>query len=395
MTITDTAIKYRYEGNGVTATFAFSGKAFTATDLVVEIITRSTDALVETLTLTTHYSVTIAANGTASITVVAGSKIPSALQDIQIRRSLAQTQTVSLPTGTVFPAKSVENAIDRAVALVQDIEEQVTRSLKFPTTSSTTVATLPEPVNDAVLCFDGVTGLFKVGETNTNLAAGATAAAASAVAAASSASSASSSASTATTQAGIATTKAAEATAAAAGVSLPSIVAVDTGKILLVNAAGTAHELIATNGTVGHVLTSAGADALPSYQAIPSQFNAIFDIIYPVGTVYYNKTDSTNPGTLFGRGTWVAITDKFIVSRGSTYTATGGAATVTLASGNLPSFNINIPTGGTISAALTSRLEAATDGSGLGNTSVSFSGSATPISIIPPYQAIYAWERTA
>lgn len=264
MTISDTATKYRYEGNGSTNTFAFSGKAFTAADLIVEIILRSTNALVETLTLTTHYSVIIATNGTASITVVAG-KIPSALQDIQIRRSLAQTQTVSLPTGTVFPAKSVENAIDRAVGLIQDQEEAITRSLKFPATSSTTVATLPEPVDDAVLCFDGTTGLFKVGSTNTSLSAAATTAQISATAAAASASAASTSASAASTSASAASSSATAAAASAAGVNLPSIVATDTGSILQVNAAGTGYDKL-TPGTAGKFLRSNGADAALSYE---------------------------------------------------------------------------------------------------------------------------------
>ena len=267
MTISDTATKFRYQGNASTDTFAFSGKAFTAADLVVEIITRATDVLEETLTLTTDYSVTILTDGTASIVTVAG-KIPSATQDIQIRRALTQTQTTSLPVGTVFPAKLVENSLDRAVGLSQDLEEAVTRSLKFPATSSTTVATLPEPTDDAVLAFDGTTGLFKVGATNTSLVAGATAAAASASAASTSASNASTSASNASTSEANAAASETAAAASAAGVNLPSITATDTGKLLLVNAAGTAHELIASNGTSGQVLTSAGADALPSYTTI-------------------------------------------------------------------------------------------------------------------------------
>ena len=193
MTISDTATKFRYEGNGTTDTFAFSGKAFTAADLVVELITRATDVLAETLTITTDYTVTIATNGTASI-VTETAKIPTSLQDIQIRRDLAKTQTTVLPTGTKFPAKSVETAIDRAVGITQDLNEAVTRSLKFPVTSSTTVAALPEPVDDTVLAFDGTTGLFKRGATNASLVAGAADAATSASNASTSASNASTSA---------------------------------------------------------------------------------------------------------------------------------------------------------------------------------------------------------
>ena len=260
MTITDTATKFRYLGNASTDTFAFSGKAFTAADLVVQIITRATDVLEETLTITTDYSVTILSDGTASIVTVVG-KIPSALQDIQILRNLAQTQTTSLPVGTKFPAKLVENSLDRAVGLSQDIEESVTRSLKFPSTSSTTVATLPEPVDDTVLLFDGVTGLFKNGPT----AAAISGAEASATAAASSASAAS----TSETNAASSATDAANS---AAGVNLPSITVTDTGSILQVNAAGTAYEIL-TAGAAGKTLTSNGPDAALTYEDNLSELN--------------------------------------------------------------------------------------------------------------------------
>ena len=58
----------------------------------------------------------------------------------------------------------------------------------------------------------------------------------------------------------------------------------------------------------------------------------------PVGSYYMNETVATNPATLLGYGTWTAVTDKFIVARGSTYTSTGGAATdsITLTTANLP-----------------------------------------------------------
>ena len=264
MTTTDTATKFRYLGNASTDTFAFSGKAFTAADLVVQIITRATDVLEETLTITTDYSVTILTDGTASIVTVSG-KIPDNTQDIQILRALAQTQTTSLPVGTKFPAKLVENSLDRAVGLSQDLEEAVTRSLKFPSTTSTTVATLPEPTDDAVLAFDGTTGTFKVGATNTSLVAGATAAAASAAAASTSASNAATSETNAGTSETNAAASAVDAADSAASVNLPSISVTDTGAILQVNTAGTAYELL-TAGTAGEVLTSNGPDAALSYR---------------------------------------------------------------------------------------------------------------------------------
>jgi len=59
--------RYRYQGNGSTDTFSFPARVFATTDIEVQIITRATDALVETLTISTHYTVTIAANGTATV----------------------------------------------------------------------------------------------------------------------------------------------------------------------------------------------------------------------------------------------------------------------------------------------------------------------------------------
>ena len=63
---------------------------------------------------------------------------------------------------------------------------------------------------------------------------------------------------------------------------------------------------------------------------------------YPVGS-YYISSVSTSPASLFG-GTWVQVQDRMILAAGSTYTAgtlanpaTGGSATKTLVTANLPS----------------------------------------------------------
>ena len=63
---------------------------------------------------------------------------------------------------------------------------------------------------------------------------------------------------------------------------------------------------------------------------------------HPVGSLYWSSTN-TDPGTLFG-GTWQRIKDKFILAAGDTYTngATGGAATVTLTTNNMPSHTHSI-----------------------------------------------------
>ena len=63
----------------------------------------------------------------------------------------------------------------------------------------------------------------------------------------------------------------------------------------------------------------------------------LLDLVYPIGAIYISAT-STSPATLFG-GTWTQIGGKFLLSADETYEAgtTGGSATVTLETANLPS----------------------------------------------------------
>jgi len=70
--------------------------------------------------------------------------------------------------------------------------------------------------------------------------------------------------------------------------------------------------------------------------------NAVTDIlnlVYPVGAIYMS-VNSTSPATLFG-GTWTQLKDRFLLGAGDTYSngSTGGAATVTLTTQNMPSHN--------------------------------------------------------
>ncbi len=159
------------------------------------------------------------------------------------------------------------------------------------------------------------------------------------------------------------------------------------GAIIVQNATDNGFDTVTSQGTAGQVLTSNGDDALPSFQA-----TAGISAAYPVGSIYMNRTVSTNPATLLGFGTWVALTDTFIVAHGSTYTTTGGAATVTLSQSNIPSFNLSVSTYANLNNGSNIRMA---DTTGVaGTASISSGGSSTAFSIIPPYTAVYVWERT-
>lgn len=95
-------------------------------------------------------------------------------------------------------------------------------------------------------------------------------------------------------------------------------------------------------GSNVYVGTTAPTDADVDVWVDPTgsiNLSALWNSIYPVGSIYMS-TSSTNPGTLFTGTTWSQITDRFLVGMGTTYTTaggTGGASSVTLATGNLPS----------------------------------------------------------
>lgn len=120
------------------------------------------------------------------------------------------------------------------------------------------------------------------------------------------------------------------------------------------------------------------------------------DLLFPVGSLYSNRTDNTNPTTLLGFGTWTQLTDVFIAARGGTLGASGGSFTdsLTLTVANLPPHTHSI-TGDT--GATGSVPESGGGGTpvGLGNTGSTGSATPVPVDIIPTYVGAYVWERTA
>ena len=72
-----------------------------------------------------------------------------------------------------------------------------------------------------------------------------------------------------------------------------------------------------------------------------TQIDNIWEKIYPVGSIYMS-VNSTSPASLFG-GTWEELKDKFLLGAGDTYSsgATGGEASHTLTSNELPKHKHN------------------------------------------------------
>jgi hypothetical protein len=149
---------------------------------------------------------------------------------------------------------------------------------------------------------------------------------------------------------------------------------------------------------------------------------SFLDTIYPVGSVYINASDGTNPGTLLGFGTWTAFgagrVPVGIDSSGSpdtdfdTAEETGGAKTHTLSIAEMPAHdhvdNRNEFDSNNI---LLRRSSSGTGSPNGGDSSVGevqvlganayddpfprIEGSGSAHNNLQPYIVVYMWKRTA
>ena len=126
MTVSTTATRVQYDGNGTTTAFAVPFKFLADTDLVV--IVRITSVLVdETKTLTSHYSVSGA--GTPSGGTVTMHTPPEPTETVLIYNNTPLTQSVDYVSGDAFPAETHEQALDKLTLQQQRTRDLVARSI--------------------------------------------------------------------------------------------------------------------------------------------------------------------------------------------------------------------------------------------------------------------------
>ena len=192
MTISSTANRISYAGNGSTTAFSFPYLFFADDDLKVVLVVDAT-GVETTKTLTTHYTVageTVAAGGTVTMGVA-----PASGETLVIIREEQFTQGLDLVENDPFPSDNVEQQFDILTMQTQQLNDLTQRTVRLsdgftgtfdPTLPSTTTA-------NTTLVFNSAGTAFTNGPTTveiTSAEANATAAAASAVTAAAEASAA-------------------------------------------------------------------------------------------------------------------------------------------------------------------------------------------------------------
>lgn len=126
--------------------------------------------------------------------------------------------------------------------------------------------------------------------------------------------------------------------------------------------------------------------------------SALLNSVYPVGSIYMSA-NNVSPQTFLG-GTWQQIQGQFLLAASSSYPAgsTGGAAEVTLSQAQLPAYNPGAriqydssPQTDNVNAIVTTWTNSWT----VNNASMAPLGDGDPVSTLPPYLAVYMWQRTA
>lgn len=133
-------------GTGAQTSWPFTFKVFAASDIAVTI---ANNLGVETaLVLNTDYSVTLNSNqdtspgGTVTYPI-SGSALPTGSK-LTIIGNLPYDQPLDLPSGGNFSPLALENELDRLTMQIQQLREQVGRSLTVPVTSGVSPS-LPSP----------------------------------------------------------------------------------------------------------------------------------------------------------------------------------------------------------------------------------------------------------
>ena len=139
MTLTATTNKIAYAGNGSTTSFAVTFIYWE--DSTVKVILSNDATGVETVwTAGTQYNLAggDGAVGTLTIDISPTDYTPASGETLTIKSMHPYTQTSSLPLGGAFPSTTVEDRLDKNVRLVQQVQEELDRAVKFPESSATT-----------------------------------------------------------------------------------------------------------------------------------------------------------------------------------------------------------------------------------------------------------------
>jgi len=152
MTISATTAKSRYAGDGATTSFP-TGFKFIDNDHV-KVILSAADGSETVWTEGTEYSLTGAGapgGGTVAANTSPTDHTPAEGETLVIKLAVPARQETSLPLGGAFPSTAVEGMADLAALRDQQVEEALSRAVKFKETTALSDLEFPEPEAGKIL----------------------------------------------------------------------------------------------------------------------------------------------------------------------------------------------------------------------------------------------------
>lgn len=150
MTISSTnRVAGPYTGDGLASSFPFYFKVFAATELAVYKVNTDT-AITTTLVYGTDYTVVLN-DESGTVTLTAGALASN--YTLTITSDISNTQPIDLTNQGGFYPDVLNNGFDRATMQIQQLQEGIVRSLRYPVTVDTAgvSAELPVPLASYLL----------------------------------------------------------------------------------------------------------------------------------------------------------------------------------------------------------------------------------------------------
>lgn len=363
-------------GDGVLTDFDFDFKIFSENEIAVYEAGVLKD-------LTTDYTVSFdTEDETGTVSFLAA---PADEAQVLIIGSTPYSQETDIPKGGGFSEPVIEQGLDLLAIQIQQLKEITDRSLLLPVSSAVTGISLPEPSAGQMLIWNDDEDGFENVDSPTDAVAAAEAAQIAAE-------TAQTAAETAQDLAEDWASKEEDAIVEGSEYSAKHYAAKAA-------AAAEAAETVAGWDVATQEEAETGTDNAKVMTPLRT-VQSIAENVYPVGSIYINATDDTNPGTLLGFGTWEAFgAGRVPVGFDSgdtdfdTAEETGGAKTHTLTQAQLPDYTLqanNAHRGSTPYQY----------GDGVGGPTyrvdaLSSGGSGEAHNNLQPYIVVYMWKRTA
>ena len=154
MTLSTTTVKNSYSGNGSTTAFNYTFGINSTSEL--KVIIRNSLGTETTKTITTHYTVADAGAAGGTVTFTSGNT-PASGETVVLIRDTNLTQETDYVANDPFPAETHEDALDKMQMQIQEIQEEVDRSIKLSRTNTMTSTEFTENATgraSKVLSFD-------------------------------------------------------------------------------------------------------------------------------------------------------------------------------------------------------------------------------------------------